>query len=30
MFELAQTDFFSEYRNFLTGVDFCLSEMRGR
>jgi hypothetical protein len=30
MFELPQTDLFSEYRNFLTGVDFCLSEMRGR
>jgi hypothetical protein len=30
MFELPQTDLFSEYRNFLTGVDICLSEMRGR
>ena len=30
MFELPQTDLFSEFRNFLTGVDFCLSEMRGR
>jgi hypothetical protein len=30
MFELAQADLFSEYRNFLTGVDFCLSEMRGQ
>jgi hypothetical protein len=30
MFELPHTDLFSEYRNFLTGVDFCLSEMRGR
>jgi len=30
MFELPQTDLFSEYRNFLTGVDFCLSELRGR
>jgi hypothetical protein len=30
MFELSQTDLFSEYRNFLTGVDFCLSELRGR
>jgi hypothetical protein len=30
MFELPQTDLFSEYRNFLTGIDFCLSEMRGR
>jgi hypothetical protein len=30
MFELPHTDLFSEYRNFLTGVDFCLSELRGR
>lgn len=30
MFELPQTDLFSEFRNFLTGVDFCLSELRGR
>jgi hypothetical protein len=30
MFELPQADLFSEYRNFLTGVDFCLSEMRGQ
>jgi hypothetical protein len=30
MFELPQTDLFSEYRNFLTGVDLCLSEMRGQ
>jgi hypothetical protein len=30
LFELPQTDLFSEYRNFLTGVDFCLSELRGR
>jgi hypothetical protein len=30
MFELPQSDLFSEYRNFLTGVDFCLSELRGR
>jgi hypothetical protein len=30
MFELPQTDHFSEYRNFLTGVDFCLSELRGQ
>ncbi len=30
MFELPQTDLFSEYRNFLTGVDICLSELRGR
>jgi hypothetical protein len=30
MFEMPHTDLFSEYRNFLTGVDFCLSELRGR
>lgn len=30
MFQLPQADLFSEYRNFLTGVDFCLSELRGR
>jgi hypothetical protein len=30
MFEMPQTDLFSEYRNFLTGVDFCLSELRSR
>jgi hypothetical protein len=30
MFELPQTDLFSEHRNFLTGIDFCLSELRGR
>lgn len=30
MFEMPETDLFSEYRNFLTGVDFCLSELRGR
>jgi hypothetical protein len=30
MFEISSTDLFSEYRNFLTGVDFCLSELRGR
>jgi hypothetical protein len=29
MFEMPQTDVFSEYRNFLTGVDFCLSGLRG-
>jgi hypothetical protein len=29
MFEVPQTDVFSEYRNFLTGVDFCLSALRG-
>lgn len=30
MFEMPQTDLFSEYRNFLTGIDFCLSELRAR
>jgi hypothetical protein len=30
MFEMPQTDLFSEYRNFLTGVDYCLSELRSR
>lgn len=28
MFELPQHDLFSEYRNFLTGIDFCISELR--
>lgn len=28
MFELPQTDLFSEYRNFLTGIDYCISELR--
>ncbi len=30
MFEMPQTDLFSEYRNFLTGVDYCISELRSR
>src|SRR5215467_11723758 len=30
MFEMPQTDLFSEYRNFLTGIDFCVSELRSR
>ncbi len=30
MFEMPQTDLFSEYRNFLTGIDFCISELRAR
>jgi hypothetical protein len=30
MFELAPTDLFSEFRNHLTGVEMCLSELRGR
>jgi hypothetical protein len=28
MFEASQSDLFSEYRNFLTGVDFSISELR--
>src|SRR5207248_10033410 len=30
MFELPHTDLFSEYRNFLTGIELCVSELRGR
>lgn len=30
MFEMPQTDLFSEVHNFLSGIDFCISEMRGR
>jgi hypothetical protein len=30
MFELPRTDLFSEYRNFLTGVELCISELRAR
>jgi hypothetical protein len=30
MFEMPRTDLFSEYRNLLTGVDFCISELRAR
>jgi len=30
MFEVPQTDLFSEYRNFLTGVDYSISELRSR
>jgi hypothetical protein len=30
MFELTQTDLFSEYRNFLNGIDFCIGELRAR
>jgi hypothetical protein len=30
MFVLVATDLFSEYRNFLTGVDFCISTLRAR
>jgi hypothetical protein len=28
MFALAQTDLFSEYRNYLTGVEYCISLLR--
>jgi hypothetical protein len=28
MFERPQADLFSEYRNFLTGADYCISELR--
>src|ERR1700741_1371686 len=30
MFALAQTDLFSEYRNYLTGVEYCISLLRSR
>jgi len=30
LLEMPQTDLFSEYRNFLTGVDFCISALRAR
>src|ERR1700742_1758439 len=30
MFALAQTDLFSEYRNFLTGVEYCISRLRSQ
>ncbi len=30
MFEMPQADLFSEYRNFLTGIDFAISELRAR
>jgi hypothetical protein len=30
MFALAQTDLFSEYRNYLTGVEYCISELRSQ
>jgi hypothetical protein len=30
LFEMSATDLFSEYRNFLTGVDYCISELRSR
>jgi len=30
MFSLASTDLFSEYRNYLTGVEYCISVLRSR
>src|SRR6202034_3576234 len=30
LFVLAQTDLFSEYRNFLTGVEYCISLLRSQ
>jgi hypothetical protein len=30
MFILSAADLFSEYRNFLTGTEFCISTLRGR
>jgi hypothetical protein len=30
LFDMSSTDLFSEYRNFLTGVDYCISELRSR
>jgi hypothetical protein len=30
MFELSQSDLFSDYRNFQSGVDYCISELRSR
>ena len=30
MFVLPAADLFSEYRNFLTGIDFCISTLRSR
>jgi hypothetical protein len=30
MFALAQTDLFSEYRNYFTGVEYCISVLRSR
>jgi hypothetical protein len=30
MFYLAQTDLFSEYRNYLTGVEYCVSLLRSQ
>jgi hypothetical protein len=30
MFVLASTDLFSEYRNFMTGLEYCISVLRSR
>jgi hypothetical protein len=30
MFHVEQADLFSEYRNFMTGVDYCISVLRSR
>jgi hypothetical protein len=30
MFEMPQTDLFSEHRNFQAGIDYCISELRSR
>src|ERR1700683_5471085 len=30
MFVLAPTDLFSEYRNFMTGLEYCISVLRSR
>jgi hypothetical protein len=30
MFHVQQSDLFSEYRNFMTGVDYCISVLRSR
>src|SRR5271168_4158084 len=30
MFALAQTDLFSEYRNYFTGVEYCISVLRSQ
>jgi hypothetical protein len=30
MFVLASVDLFSEYRNFMTGLEYCISVLRGR
>jgi hypothetical protein len=28
LFQMPQSDLFSEYRNYLTGIDYCISELR--